>query len=180
MSLTTVAHGETASSSPDLSSTDPLGMLERADAARMITRQDYIACFTAEPDCTAAAYSYMCTAAAKKIAEDPKIMASSMTWAIQYCPISCSKIVTAFDTGNSKTTLIISSRIRSVLYSLDNRYIGKGQPSVILPLSTDGYEKIAELPIEYCRKAPTSTLGKETINMYNGLRGMNKTFKTIP
>ena len=37
-----------------------LGLVERADKARMITRAEYIKLFKREPDCSSAAYSYMC------------------------------------------------------------------------------------------------------------------------
>ena len=37
-----------------------LGVTERADKARMITRDEYVKAFGREPDCSAAVYSYMC------------------------------------------------------------------------------------------------------------------------
>ena len=37
-----------------------LGVTERADKARMITRDEYVMAFKRQPDCSAPAYSYMC------------------------------------------------------------------------------------------------------------------------
>ena len=37
-----------------------LGVMERADKARMITRDEYVKAYKREPDCSAAAYSYIC------------------------------------------------------------------------------------------------------------------------
>ena len=37
-----------------------LGTMERIDKARMITRDEYVKAYKREPDCSTAAYGYMC------------------------------------------------------------------------------------------------------------------------
>ena len=92
----------------------------------------------------------------------------------------CSYVVEVYDREDRENAQKIGAIIDQIMALRDQAYVSQGQSSVLQPLSEEGRGTVGVMPVEFCRKHPASTLERQTIDAYDGVRGMNKAMGTIP